>query len=79
MEKVFTRLAVRAGHTSMTPEIRGIMTKMVQFYSPLIQQYGNHLLGILYILSVSNFCIIVLFDVKRHVSCETAKCYTNDE
>jgi len=44
MEKVFTRLAVRAGYTSMTPEIRGIMTKMVQFYSPLIQQYGNHLL-----------------------------------
>eukprot|EP00026_Physarum_polycephalum_P005806 Phypoly_transcript_05844.p1 GENE.Phypoly_transcript_05844~~Phypoly_transcript_05844.p1 ORF type:complete len:410 (+),score=70.69 Phypoly_transcript_05844:444-1673(+) len=44
MEKVFTRLAVRAGYTSMTPEIRGIMNKMVQFYSPLIQQYGNHLL-----------------------------------
>jgi hypothetical protein len=48
MEKVFTRLAVRAGYTAMTPEIRGIMTKMVQFYSPLIQQYGNHLLGILF-------------------------------
>lgn len=44
MEKVFTRLAVRAGYTAITPEIRLIMTKMVQFYSPLIQQYGNHLL-----------------------------------
>jgi len=44
MEKVFTRLAVRAGYTAMTPEIRGVMTKMVQFYAPLIQQYGNHLL-----------------------------------
>ncbi len=46
MEKVFTRLAVRAGYATMTPEIRAIMTKMVQFYAPLIQQYGNHLLGI---------------------------------
>jgi len=44
MEKVFTRLAVRAGFPAMTPEIRAIMTKMVQFYAPLIQQYGNHLL-----------------------------------
>lgn len=44
MEKVFTRLACRAGFTAMTPEIRSVMTKMVQFYAPLIQQYGNHLL-----------------------------------
>jgi hypothetical protein len=71
MEKVFTRLAVRAGYTAMTPEIRGVMTKMVQFYAPLIQQYGNHLLGILFrflSFSLSLFLSFSLFSSSFSIS-----------
>ena len=44
LEQVFTRLANRAGYSEMTPEIKNIMTKVVQFYAPLVSQYGANIM-----------------------------------
>lgn len=41
---MFTRLANRAGLAEMTPEIKNIMTKVVQFYAPLVSQYGANIM-----------------------------------
>lgn len=41
---IFTHLANRVGYSEMNTEIKSLMNKVVQFYAPLVSQYGQNIM-----------------------------------